>query len=136
MHKNLSRAVKKLPESQIEISRITGVNQSTLSRVRSGTRPSEDTLSSLCSSWAFPARGIPLLCGHLKDEVERAGFELHDVKIEPNKDRDHAAARHLATIAAAMENDEDLRALVENVAKVIENTIASLEPDRTHSIRG
>jgi len=98
---HLGRAVaflcSQLHLTQTELAHRSKISQAALSRACSGTRLENNNLRALCTGQPDSRDGLELLLGHLRDEIERAGHSTAEVQIS----------------AAALDLDDDLRALLE-----------------------
>ena len=71
--------------TQAGIAKNSGLNQTTISNLISGrrARPDVPTLRALCAPhvWTHRAAALSILLGHLRDEVERAGYPDGTIKM-------------------------------------------------------
>jgi len=80
--------------TQVAYSASCDLANTTVSKLRvQGMRPGPGTLRSICQARSIDrADGVDLLCCHLRDEIEHAGFPQEDVNVAPGRRRSAAPA--------------------------------------------
>lgn len=93
-----------------------GIHQTTVSRACAGERLSIESLKALCTRQADPRDGLLLLLAHLRDEVDRAGRSQTELEITSC---DHDPADDILLFEEEMREDDDLRAIVHDLAQMV-----------------
>jgi transcriptional regulator with XRE-family HTH domain len=110
--------------SQRELAELTGISQGTISRLASEDRRIDaSTLRALCTNLPPPV-GLEVLIGHLRDEIQRAGRSQAELVIAPPG---KPPTDYISTLASAAADDEELRALLIDLAKMVEVHVKRLE---------
>jgi hypothetical protein len=90
--------------------RITRTQGAMSQLLNGGKRASPETMKPLSRGWHTPGAGVRVMIAHLQDELHRAGWPVHDYRIE------HRAAGSVAAIQSKLDADLlDLRAAAEHL---------------------
>jgi transcriptional regulator with XRE-family HTH domain len=69
--------------TQTELAERAEMVKGNLSQIMQGQRLSGSSLRNLCHSIVDPTARIALLIAHLRDEIQRAGFNVDDITLRP-----------------------------------------------------
>jgi len=77
----LLEAIGREQTTQRAIAVKAGISHPSITRmIANGQRPEPDTLLAVCHAFERP-NGARVLLGHLRDEIERAGFLLREIDV-------------------------------------------------------
>jgi len=121
--RKLGRIMSRNGLTQLAFSQSADIANATVAKVRSyGMRPGPEMLKTLCNCPAIArADGVELLCEHLRDEIDRAGFLQDEIQISAGTVRPTVAEidRDLDIIRDAVTEREDVRLLIHDLALVV-----------------
>jgi len=122
--KAIMEAITRNGTTQTAVALNAGITHPALSRLISeGFRPIPETLRGMCA--AFPrSDGARVLCGHLFDEIERAGYLHREIDVQPRADGitdgPDDIERNADRLAIVARKRKDVRELLEALAVVVE----------------
>jgi transcriptional regulator with XRE-family HTH domain len=131
--KAIMEAITRNNTTQTAVALNAGITHPALSRLISeGFRPIPETLRGMCA--AFPrSDGARVLCGHLFDEIERAGFLHKEIDVQPRADGSafkpdeiERNADRLAIVARKRKDVRELLAALAIVCEALDETDAPL----------
>ncbi len=121
--RKLGRVMSRNGLTQLAFAKKANVANATVAKVRSyGMRPGPEMLHLLCNCPAIDRTdGVELLCEHLRDEIDRAGFLQDEITIDAGRARASVEAidRDLDAIREAVAEREDVRLLIHDLAVVV-----------------
>lgn len=98
-----------------------GLSASTISNLKNGVRPSQDTLSKLTGFWKGRKTATLLFRAYLKDEIERTGFSLDEIEpVIKGEAPDTDLASALRKIEYFMKRLPNLREAMLEMASLLE----------------
>jgi hypothetical protein len=125
-------AVQREQTTQFAIAQRCGISHANLTRmIVHGQRPEPGTLRQICAAFDRPD-GARVLCGHLCDEIERAGFLHREIDVHPRDDiagepdEIERNADRLAIVARKRKDVRELLAALAIVVEALEETDAPL----------
>lgn len=116
-----------------------GLATSTMTTLKQGKRPSDDTLRKIATGWESPLSGIRCIQAHAEDEIHRAGLTNDQISVVAHGDvlPDDTIESALATLNHYMLKRADLRASLIELARVLPtSTLESQVESRTKVIAG
>jgi len=99
-----------------KIARHAGLHHTMLSRAGNGGRLEAKSLRALCTSQPDARDGVELLLGHLRDEIERSGVGLSEIKISAD---DRVLEGDIRQLAEEAKVDAQLREVLRQLAVLV-----------------
>lgn len=125
---HLARAIyavlSKIGITQFEVAKRSGLAHPTITKILlRGMRPGPDTLRAICGAVRRP-EGADILCGHLWDEIEKAGYALSEIEVRncaKGETPPGDIRRALDHLEAAAAHHADVRGVLLALSRVVDS---------------